>query len=225
MASGTLYIISTPIGNLADITLRALDVLKNVDLIASEDTRETAKLLQKYQIEKRQVSYRDQNHTRIAGELIDMLKSGLSIGLISDSGTPLISDPGYKLVQEAILAGISVQSLPGASAVISALVVSGLPTDNFTFLGFLPKSDGQITKQLKTFGELSTTLIIYESPNRVKKLLGQILSVLEDRELAVVNDLTKLYEHVDRGRVSDILKIYETKNLKGEFVVLVRKTN
>jgi 16S rRNA (cytidine1402-2'-O)-methyltransferase len=225
MAKGTLYIISTPIGNMSDITLRALDVLKEVQLILSEDTRETSKILQKYGINKPQISYRDQNHKRVISGIIDVLEGGQSAALVSDSGTPLISDPGFKLVEDVIKKGIEVQSVPGPSAVISALVVSGLPTDKFSFVGFLPKSSGQIEKILKTYGALDSTLIIYESPNRLLKLLEKISTTLGNRQVCVAGEITKMHEKTIRGKVEDVARIIKNFPPKGEYVVLVAKEN
>lgn len=223
MSKGKLYIVSTPIGNLSDITVRALDIIKSVPLIISEDTRETDKLLKHYQIENRQISYRDQNHNRVAQFIYETLDLGMDVALMSDSGTPLISDPGFKLVVEAIEKGYEVISIPGPSAVVSALSVSGLPTDKFTFLGFLPRSKGQRTKLIEEYGRTESTLIFYESPYRVGELLEEIYQVLGNRKCAIVNDLTKLYEKVSRGKLEDLLPNFVDKKLKGEFVILVAK--
>jgi 16S rRNA (cytidine1402-2'-O)-methyltransferase len=223
MKKGTLYIVPTPIGNLSDITLRALEVLKEVELILSEDTRDTTKLLDRYGITKSQISYRDQNHERVFERLFELLDTGADIALVSDSGTPLISDPGFKLVRDLIAKEIPVVALPGASAVTSALVVSGFPTDKFTFLGFLPKSGGQRKKLLMEYGGLDSTLIIYESPFRINKLLEEIKESLDERKVCLVNDQTKLYEKVIRGTVSELLENTKSAKLKGEFVVLVAK--
>jgi 16S rRNA (cytidine1402-2'-O)-methyltransferase len=223
MAKGILYIIATPIGNMSDITFRALEVLKEVSLILSEDTRETSKVLQKYEIQKPQVSYRDQNHYKIIPRIIETLDNGESVALVSDSGTPLISDPGFKLVEDVTKRGIEVKSIPGPSAVISALVVSGLPSDKFSFLGFLPKSSGQKEKLLKSYGALDATLVIYESPNRVISLLEKINEVLGDRKVCVANELTKLHEKVLRGKISEVLGAFKDSAPRGEYVVLVAK--
>lgn len=223
MAKGTLFIIATPIGNMSDITLRALDTLKEVSLILSEDTRETAKILQKYAINKPQLSYRDQNHFKVIAGIIDVLESGQNVALVSDSGTPLISDPGFKLVEDVVKKGIEVTSIPGPSALISALAVSGLPTDKFSFVGFLPKSSGQIEKILKTYGALDSTLIIYESPNRLLKLLLKIDETLGNRQVCVAGELTKMHEKLTRGKVKDVIKIFQSVPARGEYVVLVAK--
>lgn len=224
-SKGKLYIVSTPIGNLDDITFRALSILKAVSVVLSEDTRETDKVFKKYDIQKSQLSYRDQNHERIYPKIKDLLETGQDIALVSDSGTPIISDPGFKLATQLIKDGFEVISIPGPSAVISALTVSGLPTDKFTFLGFLPKSQAQRQKLLTQFGALDSTLIIYESPFRIDKILSDVLNALGDRFVVVANDLTKVYEKVYRGKVIDLIDLTKNGQLKakGEFVVLVAK--
>jgi len=223
MNSGRLFIVATPIGNLSDITLRSLEVLKKVSYILSEDTRETDKLLKKYDIACSQLSYRDQNHKRIFPKITQILDTGTDVALVSDSGTPLISDPGFKLVSELIKKGYEVESIPGPSALISALVSSGLPTDKFSFVGFLPKSSGQIKKILQSYGNLDSTLIIYESPFRVAKLLNYIKEILGERQIVLANEITKMHEKFYRGLVSEVLSQIEGKKTKGEFVVLVAK--
>lgn len=223
MENGKLYIIASPIGNLSDITLRALEVLKEVDMILSEDTRETDKILKKYEINKPQLSYRDQNHDYIFPRLVESLENGLSLALISDSGTPLISDPGYKLVRDLIKKGIEMVSIPGPCAAISALASSGFPTDKFSFVGFLPKSSGDRTKILNSYGNLDSTLIIYESPFRVGKLLSEIYENLGERHVCLANEITKVHEKILRGNVSLVLEAVKSKRLKGEYVVLVGK--
>lgn len=223
MEKGKLYIISTPIGNLSDITLRALEVLKNVDMLLSEDTRETDKILQKYEIKKPQFSYRDHNHDQIFPKIVESLDNGLDLALISDSGTPLISDPGYKLVRDLIKKGFEIISIPGACAAVSALVISGFPTDKFTFVGFLPKSSADRSKVINSYGNLDTTLIFYESPFRVEKLLKEIKASLGERYVCLANEITKMHEKVLRGNVSIVLEAISGKKLKGEYVVLVGK--
>jgi len=223
MENGKLYIIASPIGNLSDITLRALEVLKEVDMILSEDTRETDKILKKYEINKPQLSYRDQNHDYIFPRLVESLENGLSLALISDSGTPLISDPGYKLVRDLIKKGIEIVSIPGPCAAISALASSGFPTDKFSFVGFLPKSSGDRAKILNSYGNLDSTLIIYESPFRVGKLLSEIYENLGERHVCLANEITKVHEKILRGNVSLVLEAVKSKRLKGEYVVLVGK--
>jgi 16S rRNA (cytidine1402-2'-O)-methyltransferase len=221
--TGRLYIVATPIGNISDISNRALEVLRDVAVIASEDTRETAKILEHFAIKTSQVSYREQNHARIAPFIIETLTSGKNVALVSDSGTPLISDPGYKLVKQAVESNITVEAIPGPSAIISALSISGLPTDKFSFLGFLPRSSGERKNLLQKYGNLDNTLVIYESPFRVYKLLQEILEHLGNRQVCVANDLTKKFEKVTRGTVSEVIALFGNQKLKGEYVVLVGK--
>ncbi len=223
MQTGTLYVISTPIGNLKDITLRAIEVLKEVDYVLSEDTRETQKIFAAYEIKKPQISYRDQNHERVKDNILNMLAQGSNLALVSDSGTPVISDPGFKLINDVIEAGYPLISIPGASSIISALSISGLPTDKFTFLGFLPKTTSHKEKLLNDFGSLETTLVIFESPYRVIKLLEQILNVLGDRHIVLAAELTKKYERIYRGKISDLLVKLGDNKIMGEFVILVAK--
>ena len=219
--NGKLYLIATPIGNMDDISARALKALADVDYILSEDTRETQKLLTFYQISKPQISYRDQNHERVLNQIFGLLESGLNVALVSDRGTPLISDPGFKLVRELISKGIKIESIPGPSAVIDSLILSGLPTDKFTFLGFLPKTKSQIIKQLKDYGSLDATLIIFESPYRIKSLLETAYETLGNRDVAVCKELTKLHEEVYRFNLKDLES--QKIDLRGEFVVLISK--
>jgi 16S rRNA (cytidine1402-2'-O)-methyltransferase len=218
---GKLYIVASPIGNLEDISIRALNTLKEVSFILSEDTRETQKILNHFIINKPQISYRDQNHQNVINKVLSILKDGLDIALLSDRGTPLISDPGYKLVRDAIKEGIKVESIPGPSAVTTALVVSGLPTDRFIFLGFLPKSEKQRNEMLTKYGNLESTLILFESPFRISKLLNEIKESLGQRDVVVAKELTKLHEEVYRFNLKDL----ENQNIdaRGEFVVLVSK--
>ncbi len=221
---GILYVVATPIGNLGDMSFRAVEILKNVDIILAENTSETSKILNKYEISaKRLLAYRDETATKLIPQLIPNLEEGLSIALTSDSGTPLISDPGYKIVRECLNKGIQVITVPGPSAVISALSISGLPTDKFSFVGFLPKKGGQRNEILKTFGNLDATLVIYESPFRVLRTLEDIHAVLGNRYVSVVKELTKLHETTFCGKVEELLEILPTRNLKGEFVILVGK--
>ena len=219
--TGKIFIVATPIGNMDDISARALKTLADVDYIVSEDTRETQKLLNHFQINKPQISYRDQNHNRVYKQILELLNSGLNIALVSDRGTPLISDPGFKLVRDLIEEGIKVESIPGPSSVIDALVLSGLPTDKFVFLGFLPRKESQIEKILKEYGELDATLIIFESPFRLESLLQTALGVLGARDTVVCKELTKMHEEVYRFNLAqwNLQKF----DLRGEFVVLFSK--
>jgi 16S rRNA (cytidine1402-2'-O)-methyltransferase len=208
---------------MSDITYRAVEVLKTVEIILSEDTRDTEKVLKVYLINTPQISYRDQNHDRIFPKILELLDAGKSVALVSDSGTPLISDPGFKLVRELKDLDYPVLPVPGPSAVISALSVSGLPTDKFVFLGFLPKSDGERKRILKIYGAMDATLTIYESPYRVKRLLSDIFEILGNRKVCVAKDLTKLYESVVTASVEEFLKNPDKIVEKGEYVVMISK--
>ncbi|MFA5776054.1 MAG: 16S rRNA (cytidine(1402)-2'-O)-methyltransferase [Patescibacteria group bacterium] len=221
--TNALYVVATPIGNLEDITYRAVSVLKTADTVFSEDTRQSKKLFDRYQITTLLKSYRDQNHDRALQEILDILRQSKTIALVSDSGTPLISDPGYKLVRSVINAGYSVIPIPGPSAVTASLSASGLPTDKFSFVGFLPKSQGKRTEILKEFGKLDSTLVIYESPFRVVKLLQEILDTLGDREVCLACEITKMFEKFERGRVSELLHKMSTQKIRGEYTVLISK--
>ncbi len=221
---GTLYIVSTPIGNLGDITFRAIETLKSVDYILAEDTRVTGKLLKYYSISPRMISLNDFNEQSRLAKVISDLKMGKKIALVSDAGTPLISDPGYKLVREAVRAGIRIESIPGPSAVISALTVSGLPPDKFLFLGYLPKKANKRKEMLRTLGfsnrSIKPTVIIYESPHRITETLTDIKAIFGDVDIVVCRELTKLYEEVMRGKVSEIISRCQSKIVRGELVIL-----
>ncbi len=219
-----LKVISTPIGNLDDITIRAVNELKLADIILSEDTRETDKLLKHFNIlGKENVSYRDQNHERIYPKIVWYLENAKNVVLVSDSGTPLISDPGYKLVRDLVKDGFEVEVFPGPSAVIAALTVSGLPTDKFTFIGFLPRTHGDRRKLLNQFGNSDSSLVIYESPFRIESLLSDIYESLGDRRVCMINDITKHFEKIWRNKVSILQKEIENYKLKGEFVIIIAK--
>lgn len=221
-----LYLVSVPIGNLGDMTPRALETLLNVDYILAEDTREMVKLLHLLTQEKFPpvYSYRDQIHGRIVNKVILDINSGQRVALASDRGTPTISDPGYLLVRDVLAANLNVEAVPGVSAVVTALTLSGLPTDRFTFLGFLPRTPGKQKKLLRNFADLETTLIMYESPFRVVKLLEAIQQELGDEvKVAVCRELTKLNQEVLRGTVATVLEeLKSRKLLQGEFVVCLR---
>ncbi len=218
---GILYVVSTPIGNLEDITLRALRILKEVNLIACEDTRVTRKILSHYQIPKPLVSYFQQNQLFRIPYLIGKLKEGKSIALVSDAGTPGISDPGFFLIKEALKEGIKIVPVPGASAVITALVVSGLPSDDFIFLGFLSRKRGKIVKELTQVSQLKKTIIFYESPYRVKRTLEIIKEILPGANVVLARELTKKFEEVLRGSPENLLKQIENCQLKGEIIVVL----
>ncbi|HIE59691.1 MAG TPA: 16S rRNA (cytidine(1402)-2'-O)-methyltransferase [Hydrogenothermaceae bacterium] len=220
---GKLFIVSTPIGNLEDITIRALNILKTVDIIACEDTRQTKKLLKHYGIEgKKLIPYYDFKEEILSEKLLNFLEEN-DVALVSDAGTPTISDPGYKIVKKAIEKGINVVPIPGVSAVITAISASGLPTDKFIFYGFLPKSEKQKEDVLNELKNLQITGIFYESPKRLLKTLEKIQKILPKSQVVVAKELTKLYEEFIRGNPKEILEFFEKnpKKQKGEFVILV----
>jgi len=219
--TGVLYLVSTPIGNLEDITLRALKVLKEVDLVAAEDTRHTGILLKHYDLHKSIISYHDFNKERKAPFLIEQLKAGKSVAVTSDAGTPGISDPGYLLVQQAIRESIRVVPIPGASAFLSALVVSGLPTDKFVFEGFLSPKQGKRRKRLEALQGEQRTIILYESPHRFAKTLDDISEVLGQRKMVIARELTKKFEEIIRGTPEEIKQSLGERKIKGELVVLI----
>jgi len=219
---GVLYIVSTPIGNLEDITFRAIRILKDSSLIAAEDTRRSKVLLSHYNISTPTISYYEHNrYTRIP-KLIDHLIDGENIALITDAGTPGISDPAYRLIRAAINSDCRVESIPGASASLAALVASGLPTDRFIFEGFLPHKKGRKGK-LEKVKDIDATIIFYESPNRLVRTLKDILEYIGNRPIAIGRELSKKFEEIMRGRVSDILSHYNTNKPKGEFVIVIGK--
>lgn len=218
---GILYIVSTPIGNLEDITLRALRILKEVDLIAAEDTRRTLLLLKHFGIQAQMTSYFEGNEMKKRESILSRLNEGDRVALVSDAGTPGISDPGYRLIRLAIEHSIPVIPVPGPSAVITALSVSGLPTDGFLFKGFLPNKSKRRRDLLKQLEEVRETLIFYESPHRLSETLRDIFDVLGDREIVLTRELTKVYEEVLRGKVSEIRNQIGEKKLKGEITLIV----
>jgi 16S rRNA (cytidine1402-2'-O)-methyltransferase len=218
---GTLYLVSTPIGNLEDITLRALRILKEVDLIACEDTRRTRILLSHYGIKTALTSLYDEIERKKGEVLVEKLLGGRSVAYVSDAGTPLISDPGYHLVRIAVEAGIPVVPVPGASAVITALSVAGMPSDRFAFFGFLPEKAGRRQSFLQKLKTLPMTLVFYESPRRIIDSLKDIRDILGDRDVAVTRELTKVFEEVIRGRVDELAAKLEEQGVKGEITLLV----
>lgn len=219
---GTLYLVSTPIGNLEDITLRAKRILAEVEIVACEDTRKTGLLLQHLEIPKKEMlSYYEENESRRIPQVIQLLKEGKNIALVSNAGTPLISDPGFKLVRECIKEGIKVVSIPGTSAVLAALVSSGLPTDKFLFLGYLPKKQGKRKKILNSLPP-KTTIIFFESPYRLLKSLKEIKDIFGDIEIVLCRELTKVHEEIRREKISQTIAYFEKKKPKGEFTFLFR---
>ncbi len=220
---GNLYLISTPIGNLRDITLRSIETLKNVDLIAAEDTRRSGKLLKEYDVNTKMISYFEHNEEIRIKEIIDKLKKGFDIALISDAGTPTISDPGYRLVNEVHKNGIKISSLPGPSSVINALSVSGLPTDHFYFEGFLPRKKGRLTR-FKFLSTLPATIILFESPYRLIKTLMDIEKFMGQRIVSVCREMTKIHEEIFRGSLWKTINHFKNKkSIKGEIVILIAK--
>jgi 16S rRNA (cytidine1402-2'-O)-methyltransferase len=225
MIKGKLYVVATPIGNLSDMTFRAVDILKKVPFILAEDTRESKKLLERYNIHTRLVSYRDENHDKVLEKILEKLNMGLDLALISDAGTPLISDPGYKLVKYLRENNFEVISIPGPSAVTAALAVSGLPTDRFVFFGFLPKSETRREKIISEYKDLHNTLVFYESPKRLFGFLDTIEKVLGDVNIFLAKDISKLKEEYFYGSVSEVKDILRKRNFAqhphGEFVCVV----
>lgn len=223
VAPNTLYIVSTPIGNLKDITLRALEVLAAVDLIAAEDTRHSQILLNHYQIQTKTVSYHDFNKEKRTPALLEHLKSGQSLAVISDAGTPGVSDPAFYLVRAAIAEQIKVVAIPGASAVLTALIVSGLATDRFVFEGFLPVKKGR-NKRLTELANETRTMVFYESPNRVARTCSDLYQAFGNRPAALARELTKIFEQVLRSSLKELIDQMADIKLKGEFVIVVAGT-
>ncbi len=218
---GTLYLISTPIGNLEDITHRAVRLLGQVDLIACEDTRHTRKLLNHYGLKTRTVSYHEHNEQERAAQLLKLIESGSDVAIVSDAGTPGISDPGFRLTTLAIEGGASVVPVPGPSALITALVASGLPTDEFFFGGFLPARSGARRTRLKEVGNMPATLIFYEAPHRIAASLQDAREVLGERTAVVARELTKLHEEIARGRLSELAARFSSEEPRGEMVLII----
>jgi 16S rRNA (cytidine1402-2'-O)-methyltransferase len=218
---GKLYIVSTPIGNLEDMTLRALRVLSQVDLVAAEDTRHTGLLLQQYEVANQLTSYHDHNKEKKTPRLISLLKAGKNVAMVSDAGTPGISDPAFYLVRAAVREGIEVVPVPGPSAFLAALVVSGLPTDRFVFEGYLPQKQSRRLKKLESLKEEERTIIFYESRHRLKQVIEDILETFGDRQTVLARELTKKFEEVRRGKTSEIFAHISSTSLRGEVVILV----
>jgi 16S rRNA (cytidine1402-2'-O)-methyltransferase len=222
--TGTLYLVATPIGNLEDITYRAVRTLREVDLIACEDTRHTRKLLDHYAISKPLTSYHEHNEAGRAEELVARLVTGTSVALVSDAGMPLVSDPGYRVVAAAIQAGIRVVPVPGPAALVAAVAASGLPTDAFYFGGFLPAKAGQRARALEALRDETATLIFYEAPHRILETLGEIESILGDRPVVVARELTKVHEEFLRGSAGEVRALLASRpSVKGEITLLIGK--
>ena len=223
--AGTLYLVSTPIGNLEDITHRAVRLLGEVDVIACEDTRHTRKLLNHYGITTRTVSYHDHNESERAVELLEQLKRGADIAVVSDAGTPGISDPGFRLARLAIENGVGVVPVPGASALIAALVASGLPTDEFFFGGFLPARSGARRTRLSELRSIAATLIFYEAPHRIAATLRDAQEILGERQAVVARELTKMHEEIARGHLSELAARFSSaERARGEMVLIIDRT-
>lgn len=218
---GTLYLVATPIGNLSDVTHRALQVLRDVDLIACEDTRHTHKLLSHYGINTKTISYHEHNEQQRAAQLVEQLKQGQNIAIVSDAGTPSISDPGFRLVRAAIENDVAVVPVPGPSALTSALIAAGLPTDEFFFAGFLPARTNARRARLSELQSVPGTLIFYEAPHRLVATLKDAHEILGERDAVVARELTKVHEEIRRGRLSELGDHYEREEPRGEIVVLI----
>jgi 16S rRNA (cytidine1402-2'-O)-methyltransferase len=216
-----LYLVATPIGNLGDITLRALEVLRSVDLIASEDTRKTGLLLKHFEIQKPQIAFHEHNEHQAGARIIALLEQGQSVALVTNAGTPGISDPGFTLVRRALEADIELTMTPGPAAMIMAVVLSGLAVHSFTFRGFPPRKGGRRRRFLAVDQNSPHTLIFYESPYRLVAFLEDALTVLGDRPAAVANDLTKFYEKVIRGKLSELITQLKEAKLRGEYIVVI----
>jgi len=217
-----LYLVSTPIGNMGDLSFRGLDILKNASIIACEDTRITGKLLSRHAVDTKMTSYHDHNAARKRPKLLNIIKKGGSVALVSDAGTPAIADPGYRLVNDCIKLNYSVTATPGANAAITALIISGLPTDRFLFAGFLNSKSFQRSKELALLSTVPATLIFYESPRRLATALRDMSTTLGDRPAAIARELTKLHEEVKRGTLSELASYYSTAGPpKGEVVMVI----
>lgn len=218
-----LYIVATPIGNLGDVTYRAIEVLGSVGLIAAEDTRRTKRLLDHYKISKTVISYTEHNEKIRIPNLISLMEKGEDVALVSDSGTPAVSDPGFKLIREVISHGIDVFSIPGPCAAISGLVSSGLPTDKFAFYGFLPKKKKAIEDFFLIVKAMEETVIVYESKHRIEKTLSLIEKILPEKNICVARELTKKFEEIIRGKPAEVISKIGSKKLKGEIVIVIGK--
>ena len=221
---GKLFVVATPIGNLQDFTFRAVETLNSVHCIFAEDTRTSKKLINHYDIDTKLYSYHDHSSEKEIARLLDILKDQKDVALISDAGTPTISDPGYSLIRECISEGIDIVPIPGASALTAAISASGLPSDAFTFIGFLPTKKGR-QKKISSLEKLDTTLVLFESPHRLLKTLNQLKEMLGERPIVVARELTKLYEEIIRGNFESAIKYFEAKKIKGEIVIMIGKND
>jgi len=221
LTPGTLYLVATPIGNLEDITLRALRTLKECDVVAAEDTRRTGQLLKHFGLAKPLLSYFQFNEAKRSEEIIERLRRGEKVALVTDAGSPGISDPGERVVRAAIAAGLRVESVPGACALVAALTASGMPAGEFHFIGFLPHKTGQRRRELERVRGIGGTLVLYESPYRIGKLLAELNEVVPARQVVLARELTKKFEEYLRGTPAELLARLQQRSLKGEFVVLV----
>jgi 16S rRNA (cytidine1402-2'-O)-methyltransferase len=221
LTPGSLYLVATPIGNLEDITLRALRTLKECDVVAAEDTRRTGQLLKHFAIARPLLSYFQFNEAKRSEEILDRLRRGEKVALVTDAGSPGISDPGERVVKAAIAAGFRVESVPGPTALVAALTASGLPADEFHFIGFLPHKPGQRRKKLEALAGVPGTLVLYESPYRIERLLRELLEVFPNRPVVLGRELTKRFEEYLRGTPAELLAVVTHRRLKGEFVVMV----
>jgi len=221
---GKLFVVATPIGNLQDISFRAVETLKKVNCIFAEDTRTSKKLINHYDIDTKLYSYHDHSSEKEIARLLDILKDHKDVALISDAGTPTISDPGYSLIRQCINEGIDVIPIPGASALTAAISASGLPSDAFTFIGFLPTKKGR-KKKISSLENLDMTIVLFESPHRLIKTLNQLKEVLGERPIVVARELTKLYEEIIRGNFSSAIEFFEAKKIKGEIVIMIGKND
>jgi 16S rRNA (cytidine1402-2'-O)-methyltransferase len=221
VTAGTIFLVPTPIGNMGDMTSRAVEVLSTVDLIACEDTRVSGNLLKKLGVSKKLVSYHEFNERRRAEQLVESVRTGTNIAVISDGGSPGISDPAYRIVRAAVESGLNVVALPGPCAIIPALTASGLPTDRFFFEGFLPQKEGARKNRLQQLSAYPHTLVFYESPHRVQKTLANALEVLGDREACLAREITKMFEQYVRGPLSRIMVEFSGRNVKGEIVLII----
>ena len=216
-----LYLVATPIGNLSDITLRALETLREVDVIACEDTRKTGRLLQHFEIDKPKIAFHEHNERQATARVMSMIEQGQSVALVTNAGTPGISDPGFTLVRRAIEEDVPVVMIPGPSALVMGLVLSGLPSHSFTFRGFPPRKPGPRKRFLEVDVDSPHTLVFYESPYRLKAFLQDTIEVLGDRQAALANELTKLYEEVQRGTLSELLALFDEEDPRGEYTVVI----